>query len=617
MSEGIKTEVEKAPSFYSILFQFPSFKKLILISLSASLFVGVLSEFIIPPFNLLSDFYYGFLEGIIIFFIPALISSLVGLLILNRSTRMLNLRRLVAVSTIETLLWGVFYIISALIYFFTFNPVVIVYGFSLGGALVLTLRLLVFFSISFANWWENLFLSVLRTILGVGVILTPLYTPLPLIFTSSFIWIPSIILSSIIMGAGVFVYKYIVDSKLKKAVGIKSTVFLKAFMASWLEDDNTYLENLFDKLGETSNIEIGLICFKDAAGKKTVFAVPNIHPGPFRTVGSSNLPWLISSKLEGRLVNVIGVFHGPSTHAMNLAKSESVNAISNMLEKEVVGCSSSFKTISKFIRKQKLQFDVGCQFFGDLALITAFDKIDTEDIAPRVLEMLRSKAGAIGVRNIILIDAHNNKTADSKRQPISEDKEVNNLIDVAVLVIKEAAKQSRETFHIGSSRLTFDKNLRANGIGDSGIATVILASKSQRMVYVLIDGNNMLAGLRDRIREAVLRLGYDECEVMTTDTHSVDGVTLSASNLVGLRFPEDELIKNIIKCLAEAEKNLAEAEGGYSILKIDGMRLAGPSVEEILKGTGDAINSARSALPPILISTLILTLIVFLFISVV
>ena len=617
MSVEIKTEVEKAPSFYSILFQFPSFKKLVAIGLLVSLFVGVLSEFIIPPFIIIVDFYYGVLEGVIIFFIPASITSFASLLILRKSTRMLNLRRLIAISTIETFLWGVFYIISAFIYFFTFNPVVIVYGFCLGGALVLTLRLLVFFSISFSNWFENLFLSVLRTVIGVGVALTPLFTPFTIIFTSSFIWIPGIILSSIIMGAGVFIYKYVVDSKLKKVVGIKSTVFLKAFMASWLEDDNTHLENLFDKLGETSNIEIGLVCFKAVNGRKTVFAVPNIHPGPFRTVGSSNLPWLVSSKLEGRVVDVIGVFHGPSTHAMNLVKSESVNTISNILEKAVSGCSPSFKSISKFIRKQNLQFDVGCQFFGDLALITAFDKIDTEDITPRVLETLRSKARAVGVRKIILIDAHNNKTADSKRQPISEAREVNNLIEVAELVIKEAAKQSRETFHIGSSRLTFDKNLRANGIGDSGIATIILSSKSQRMVYILIDGNNMLAGLRDRIRESVLRLGYDECEVMTTDTHSVDGVTLSASNLVGLRFPEDELVKNIIKCLAEAEKNLAEAEGGYSILKIDNMRLAGPSVEEILKGTGEAINSARTALPPILLSTLILTLIVFLFISIV
>ncbi len=615
MSNGVKTEVEKAPSFYSILFQFPSFKKLILISLSSSVILCILAELIMPFFNPLADLYYGLLEGVIIFFIPGLITSLISFFMLRRDTRMLNLRRLIAISTIETFIWGGLYVIGALIYYFSGHPALLVYSFCFGGAFVLTLRLLVFSSISFSKWWVNILLSLLRTFISMGVALILLITPLNSLLLGSLTWIPGIVISSFIMGAGVYLYKYIVDSKLDKSVGVKSTVFLKAFMASWLADDNKHLETLFDRLGETGDIEIGLVFFKDVNGRRTSFIIPQIHPGPFRTVGSSNLPWLLSSRLEGAALDTALVFHGPSTHSSNLVKSESVNMLIDILKEKFGDCKLSFNVVSEFIRRRNQRFEVGCQFFGDLAIITAFDRMDTEDITPIVVDKLRDRVKPLGVSDIILIDAHNNKNPGSNRQPVSEPDEVNSLLDVAELVVKEALGKPKTGFKIGSNRVVFNKDLKASGIGDSGIATTILESKNQRMVYILIDGNNMVAGLRNRIREIVLQQGYDECEVMTTDTHSVDGITLRTSNLVGLHYPESELIKNILESIREAEKNLAPAEGCYSIFKINDMRVAGPSVESVLKGTGEALNAARTALPPILLSTVILVIIIYLVIS--
>ncbi len=616
MSDNVKTEVEKAPSFYSILFQFPSFKKLILIGLFSSVILCVFAELIMPFFNPLMDSYYGFLEGVIVFFIPAVIASTISFFIFKKNTKMLNLRRLIAISTIETLIWGGVYILGAILFLLTANQILLVYSFCFGGGFVLTLRLLVFLSISFSKWWINLLLSALRTALTMGGALILAITPLSTSLLSSLTWIPGITIAAFIMGTGVYLYKHIIDSKLNKRVGVKSTIFLRAFMASWLEDDNKHLETLFDMLGEISDIEIGLVFFKDMNGRKTSFIIPQIHPGPFRTVGSSNLPWLLSSQLENVTLDTALVFHGPSTHAYNLVKSETINLLVDILKNELAECKTSFNAISKFIRKQNQQFDVGCQFFGDLAIITAFDKTDTEDITPIVLDKLRDRVKVFGVNNIILIDAHNNKTPDSKRQPISEPDEVNRLLEVLELAVKQASEQPKAVFKISSKRIVFNKDLKANGIGDSGIATTILESDTQRMVYVLVDGNNMVSGLRDKIRKAVLNEGYDECEVMTTDTHSVDGITLRTSNLVGLHYPENLLIKNILESISEAERNLATAEGCYSIFKIKDVKVAGPSIEDILKGTGDALNAARTALPSILLSAFLLVLIAYIILSI-
>ena len=72
-------------------------------------------------------------------------------------------------------------------------------------------------------------------------------------------------------------------------------------MASWLEDETTYIENLFDDLGENKDLDIGVVNF---IGKKNrnAFIIPSIHPGPFRKVGSSNLPFILSSELEKNIV---------------------------------------------------------------------------------------------------------------------------------------------------------------------------------------------------------------------------------------------------------------------------------------------------------------------------
>lgn len=610
-TDKIKTEVERAPSFYSILFQFPSFGRLIFVALSASIILGVLSELILPPFNLFSDFYFGVMEGVVVFFVPSVLSAFIGLLILRKSTPMLNLRRLVATSTVETIVWGFFYVTGLIIYLFFPVSAIAVNGFCLGAAFTLTVRLLIFFSISFSGPIGNLALSLVRPVLGVGFVFLSYSSPLNLLLTGSMDWLPALAGASLIMGAGVFVYKYIVDLQLKRKVGISSTVFLKAFMASWLEDRNSYLEDLFERLGDDGEVEVGLVFFKIRVGGKIVFIVPTIHPGPFRTVGSSNIPQRISSVLEGRGVSAAAVFHGPSNHSTNLTRADYCNTVTELIEKNIEGCSSFFDGISRFVRRGSDRFDVGCQFFGGLALLTAFDKMDTEDIAPSVLDELRDRAKGIGVDDVVLIDAHNNKIVGSKRQPIKEPEEVDKLLGLCLETIKEARSLDKEAFLVGANRFTFNSDLKARGIGDSGILTIILKTQTQKMVYVLVDGNNMVAGLRDKIRSSVLSLGYDECEVMTTDTHSVDGVTLKSSNMVGLNYPEGDIIEKAVMSVGEAEKYLSKADGCYNIFRITGVRTAGEAVETILKGTGKAINSARTSLPPILASSLILSIILF------
>jgi putative membrane protein len=95
------------------------------------------------------------------------------------------------------------------------------------------------------------------------------------------------------------------------------------------------------------------------------------------------------------------------------------------------------------------------------------------------------------------------------------------------------------------------------GMGLEGITVYIVEVAGQKMAYVLIDGNNMVVGLREKIVHALAPDIVDSAEVMTTDTHQT--AVVSSSNgysPIGEQIPHSELIKIITNLVEEAKSNL-------------------------------------------------------------
>jgi putative membrane protein len=94
-------------------------------------------------------------------------------------------------------------------------------------------------------------------------------------------------------------------------------------------------------------------------------------------------------------------------------------------------------------------------------------------------------------------------------------------------------------------------------MGDLGIRVAVVETLGQRTAYVVIDGNNMVNGLREEI---ISKLPVDEAEVMTTDTHVVN--TLSGANYVGQHMDCDMLINTISHLVDEAIDDLEPVLAG-------------------------------------------------------
>lgn len=146
-----------------------------------------------------------------------------------------------------------------------------------------------------------------------------------------------------------------------------------------------------------------------------------------------------------------------------------------------------------------------------------------------------------------------------------------------------------------------------DGIGPLGIRVCVFEVDDQRTAYVLIDGNNMEPGLRDRIRNAVE--GPDDLEVMTTDTHVVN--TVKADNQVGAAIDQAELLERIQRLVDEATADLEPVEAGMATERAE-VTVFGNDRTETLASHANAVIAMGGALAAaIAVGVLAISMLVF------
>ena len=157
-------------------------------------------------------------------------------------------------------------------------------------------------------------------------------------------------------------------------------------------------------------------------------------------------------------------------------------------------------------------------------------------------------------------------------------------------------------------------------MGTGGITAVVVQVETQKTVYVVIDGNNMVPGLREKILSALASVGFDESEVFTTDTHAVSALITGGRagrrgyHPVGEAMDQELLTRYICDVAKNAGANLEVASAGYLYFTVPKVRVIG---EERLKSittlVDKAIKKAKQMLPIFGLEGLLLILLLLLF----
>ena len=136
-------------------------------------------------------------------------------------------------------------------------------------------------------------------------------------------------------------------------------------------------------------------------------------------------------------------------------------------------------------------------------------------------------------------------------------------------------------------------------------------TNGQRFAYICIDGNNMIKDLREKILAEVRTLGFDDGEVLTSDTHIVNGIVPARLGYypIGAAVQIPMLLSEIKQACQSAMADLEPCEAGAVTQQIDVITLGSKSLKRVMNVIYKISKLTAVTLFPLIIVIAMLTLI--------
>jgi predicted neutral ceramidase superfamily lipid hydrolase len=411
----------------------------------------------------------------------------------------------------------------------------------------------------------------------------------------------------------------------QEVTGMRGYSFIRAFTLSMLTDGNDELiESYFDNVGIESDVKIQYLLIRSIKTKKIkgLFVIPNIHFGPFKTCGSSDLPEYIYKEFQD--IPGITVYHTTNDHTLNLTNQGYVERVIRRIKRDFNEVKENteyewIKEIKDFARKisnsAKL---IGAEIENVPIVFITRHPLPSDDIELEVGENIRKIALSKNYKEIIVIDSHNAIIGDEiliKRDTL----EANDLIDVTKKYMEsESVKKIQNTpmlYGVAKDKLEeFSEN---QGIGFGGMVLHLFknAITEQKTVLIHFDANNAYVEVRSNILNFLQNRGIERGEITTSDSHTVARqLSNRGYSPIGDKIKTDFILRKLKTMIEEAEKNLEPVEFLYKDsvekVKIWGNPLYFNTIIDTLKA---CIKVSQSLLTISLIGPTFLSLILLIF----
>lgn len=372
-------------------------------------------------------------------------------------------------------------------------------------------------------------------------------------------------------------------------LGYDTLTLFRAFIGAIVLDETSLLEKMLETLAVVSKAEISIFDFNGETVKGRI-VVPQIHPGPFRELGSSKLPTKLAQKLKKIGVCPL-IFHSPTTHEKDLISSKECDLIINAV--------SSFKIndkgngVTRSVTKKKGDVTVTCQILDGVPLVVITrSPIPTEDLPERVNEICIKKLEEMGFSNGVVVDAHN--VMDNSIKEFRE-KDEKDLLEALRECVEDLKKEPMSKGFVGFFNSIIDDHSLSDEFGDAGIMAMVIEVNGQKTAYVVLDGNNMVVGLRERLVEILKEEGYLNSEIATTDTHVVVArKAREGYSPIGKNLDWDLITKKVIEAVKEADSNKEECCVKFSKISLDGVHfLGGQGIEKLWFVVDKSLSKAK------------------------
>jgi putative membrane protein len=580
---------ERMVDYYSRLFTYPSRPRMVLVTLLITVGASALSFFMIRGAQGLIE---GIAYGALGLAAPLLLSDEVVSRLFGGEP-LLNPRRFTIITFSTSIVYGAIGVLSALAGALSGRADLLFRGMLLAVAISAALRRIVIQVFAGEGQARNLLAAFTQPALCLAAAVCLLSGTRP--------WILALgLLAFAILVSGAQALLMILGRWGGDNADVELVRLFRAFVLAWAEGLPGQLEEEITRLGEERDLPVDALLFTDQGGGNTAaLVVPYIHPGPFRNVGGSGLPSILVESLTERLGCDVVVAHGVSNHERDLTRAADAERVPEAISAFSEVGSGDMATPLEWGRSGSAQ--ASCQIFGDTALFTlSLSPLSYDDLPDQVAESISEVAGARGV-GAVVVDSHHSIRPDGELEEYATE----DLVDAAARALEAALGSSRSHYSIGTSRLVPTEWGLDEGMGPEGVAALTVSLESgQKSVYVVVDGNNMISGLRERIVSAVKGLEIDEAEVMTSDTHLVNalGATEKGYFPIGERTDPERVLGHVVEAVESAGAHGGRCRmlhsravvGGLTVLGVGGLNALNHVLEsgfDLFKRAGMAVTS--------------------------
>jgi putative membrane protein len=517
----------------------------------------------------------------------------------------MKMKQSMFLSLLSMLIVGFVYLVGSLISSFSIYSYTIdalVYG----CVIIFAIRILVLWGTSNINFFKSLPAAATQPTLIISMVivivsLTSITTNIG--YFSILALLIKIVIASLILVVAIYSFVVIIESPMKRNLGVGGLELLSLFLAHVTEGSNA-LEGLFEDMGEPIDTIIGITAFKGKDGLKAIFLSPSVHPGPVGNIGGGNMPTILANSFETFTM----VSHGPSTHDFNPVSLKEVYKVGDVVKNTLKNMQYSNKA-SKFFRVQSGDAKIGAQFFdNNLVLLATMAPVGFDDmdfgVGLAIINLAKARTGA---DNVVLVECHNAFQGDGGRI-LPGNKEVFALMD-ATEKLKKTDEQ--HSLKVGIANDPMESVTKEEGVGESGVKAMIIDVDNQKTGYILLDSNNMVIGFRERIIEQLKKLGLDEVEVMTSDTHFVNALS-GGHNPVG-RKSQDIILEKVVECTRNAMKDLEDVTVACEVSKIKDLKTLGPTHATELVTTISSIVAVSKIFAPLIFIIAFLSAFIWIF----
>ncbi len=574
----------------------------------AAFFAGALTG-VLGGAMTLNAMSYGSIRAVFLIAVPALLGA-VSCITLRRR---IKYKQILFLSLLSTLLYGIFYLLyyGGVLSEAGISPEMAFNILLMGNAVIFALWFITARIVFYLRYTAFFFALITPTLtimfLLVDRSLSPAGAP------ESIAVMTKLYFASFIFLAAIYALFWMINAPMKRNFGVSMTDAASFFLAQWFEQ-SPKLEKMFEEVGEEIDTLVGVMAFRakgtgspTATGPlaqsaswrmKAVFVVPHIHFGPFGSLGGSEFPELISAEVAKRTGALAFVFHGCATHDFNPASSAELEKFNEKIFRALAEMKFAKAKGSLMMGKSGTGRSGGVivnnAYFAPLTRAPR----TTEDIDFSIGLAIRNYALAKGASEALIADAHNAETGEIMRVESGNRIAFEYMRAVGDALEKRGAEKK---IRLGVASDPLPEFGLASGVGKAGLRVAVFEAGGRKYAVVLIDANGATPAFRREVIDAVCGTGIDDCELMTTDTHSVNRVGGVLNPVGGPRTDRALMLRKVVATAKRATADLEEVEAGAALDMVEKVTVFGVAQSSELIGTVNSIVAVVRIVAPLLL----------------